>query len=231
MWYNLLIDFSDLEVINMNQKTLREKTIRDAKSNLILDAARNVFSDKGFHESRLEDIAACAGFSKASLYNYFQDKEEIFLSLAIRDFEELLEKIRTGILDTTIPILSALEHTLRTVFSFFGEQFSFFWETANFQAGSCLQFHQLHGHHEEMRRIFQSQYSELLSSVSGVLTAARTRGEIQTPLDDKTLLGIITALARGTIFEWKIQGKMGDVEKAVHDLVTFTASGLGIKKT
>jgi len=64
--------------VSPNPKEVRDQTVRDAKTNLILDSALKVFSEKGYHETRLEDVAAAAGFSKASLYNYYEDKEEIF---------------------------------------------------------------------------------------------------------------------------------------------------------
>ena len=64
----------------------KDKAIRETKTNLILDASLEVFSRLGFHDTRLEDIAAAAGFSKDSLYNYYEDKEDIFMSLAIREY-------------------------------------------------------------------------------------------------------------------------------------------------
>jgi len=40
----------------------------------ILDAALDLFSEKGFAATRLEDVAARAGLSKAAIYLYFDDK-------------------------------------------------------------------------------------------------------------------------------------------------------------
>jgi len=210
----------------MDAKTIREQTVRDTKNNLILDAARKVFSDKGFHESRLEDIAQSAGFSKTSLYNYFADKEEIFLSLAIRDFEELLAKLRAG-MQISEPLLPSIEYLFRTVFSFFGEHFAFFWEATNFQTCQNIPMHHLQKHHQELMATFQKHYSGLLSTFAEILHAARMRGEISTPIDDMTLARFVSALARGAVFEWKVSKKMGDVEKTIKDILVFIASGIG----
>jgi TetR/AcrR family fatty acid metabolism transcriptional regulator len=211
----------------MNQKSLREQVVHDAKSNLILDAARKVFSDKGFHETRLEDIAASAGFSKASLYNYFSDKEQIFLNIAIRDFEELLTKLRFGV-DNSLPLISTIEFLVRTVFSFFGEQITFFLETAKFQAICKFDMgERLQGHHEKLVGRFQESYFELLSTFAGVLRSARERGEYKSTLDEMTLARFLEGLVRATIFEWKISGKIGDIEQTVRDLLDFSAHGLG----
>lgn len=44
----------------------------------ILDAALDLFVEKGFSATRLDDIAKRAGVSKGSLYRYFDNKEAIF---------------------------------------------------------------------------------------------------------------------------------------------------------
>jgi len=62
----------------------RKKREKVAKVEGILSAARRVFSRKGYEATTMEDIASEAGFGKASLYFYFQGKEEVFLGL-IRD--------------------------------------------------------------------------------------------------------------------------------------------------
>lgn len=212
----------------MDAKSVRERTVKDAKSNLILDCARKLFSDKGFHETRLEDIAQSAGFSKASLYNYFSDKEEIFLSLATRDFEELLTRLRAG-MKAEQPLLASLEYAFRTVFTFFGEQFAFLWETANFQ--TCRQFGMEHfeKHHQEMQQTLNLHYNGLFTTLVERIRDARAKGEILSPVDDETLAQFITAQARGTVFEWKMNRKMGDIEKTVKSLMDFVTRGVGYR--
>lgn len=50
----------------------------------ILDAALQVFTDKGFVSARMDDIAQQAGLSKGGVYAHFKSKEEIFLALLER---------------------------------------------------------------------------------------------------------------------------------------------------
>lgn len=56
----------------------------------ILEAAARVFAEKGYHETRMDDIVAAADASKGSLYFHFLNKEEIFFGL-IETFIGLLE--------------------------------------------------------------------------------------------------------------------------------------------
>lgn len=57
----------------------------------ILEAAIKVFSERGYHATRVDDIAEESKTSKGSIYFYFKSKQEIFLGL-IQIFIDLLEK-------------------------------------------------------------------------------------------------------------------------------------------
>lgn len=61
-----------------DRKGPRWERRKDDRPGEILDAALAVFTEKGFSNARLDDIAARAGVSKGTLYLYFSDKEEIF---------------------------------------------------------------------------------------------------------------------------------------------------------
>lgn len=56
----------------------------------ILEAAARVFAEKGYHETRMDDIVAASSTSKGSLYFHFPNKEEIFFGL-VETFIGLLE--------------------------------------------------------------------------------------------------------------------------------------------
>jgi len=50
----------------------------------ILDAAERVFGDHGYAETTIDAVAAEAGISKGSIYNYFQGKEDLFVQVFSR---------------------------------------------------------------------------------------------------------------------------------------------------
>ena len=45
--------------------------VKKGKRELILEAAINVFSTKGYHNTRMEEIASQAGVGKGTIYEYF----------------------------------------------------------------------------------------------------------------------------------------------------------------
>lgn len=51
------------------------------KFNQVLDGARDVFLRDGFEGASVDDIAAQAGVSKATLYSYFPDKRQLFIEV------------------------------------------------------------------------------------------------------------------------------------------------------
>jgi TetR/AcrR family transcriptional regulator len=51
---------------------------KDARPGELLDAALQLFVEKGFAATRSEEVAARAGVSKGTLFLYFQSKEELF---------------------------------------------------------------------------------------------------------------------------------------------------------
>jgi AcrR family transcriptional regulator len=61
----------------MTKPAITRKRRPDARPREILDAALDLFSEKGFSATRLEDVASRAGLSKAAIYLYFNDKTSL----------------------------------------------------------------------------------------------------------------------------------------------------------
>ena len=59
----------------------------------ILEAAAQVFREKGFHGASMANIAEAVNLQKASLYHHVSSKQEILLELLDRALEILLERI------------------------------------------------------------------------------------------------------------------------------------------
>lgn len=59
----------------------------------ILEAAAQVFRQKGFHGASMQDIAKAVNLQKPSLYHHVSSKQEILLALLNRALELLLERI------------------------------------------------------------------------------------------------------------------------------------------
>jgi AcrR family transcriptional regulator len=65
---------------------------KDARPDEIMTAALDVFGDRGFAATKLEDIARKAGVTKGTIYLYFHNKEALFKALVRETIVPVIEK-------------------------------------------------------------------------------------------------------------------------------------------
>lgn len=68
---------------------LTERGVRTREK--LITAAREVFEERGFLDTRVAHIARCAGVAYGSFYTYFPSKEAVFLEVADRLFTEMTD--------------------------------------------------------------------------------------------------------------------------------------------
>jgi TetR/AcrR family transcriptional regulator, fatty acid metabolism regulator protein len=106
---------------------MSDTTTRDPESTKarILDAALNIFSHKGYHDTRLDEIVSESQTSKGSIYFHFPNKERLFLAL-VDQFADLLERRVTEAIEPTpkgmaIPLgMGRVKLALQTCLETFG---------------------------------------------------------------------------------------------------------------
>ena len=70
-------------------------TAQEEKRRRLLDAAVRVFARKGYHASRVGDIAEEAGVAHGLLYHYFDSKEDVLRAVFRETWRALIETIRS----------------------------------------------------------------------------------------------------------------------------------------
>jgi TetR/AcrR family transcriptional regulator, fatty acid metabolism regulator protein len=86
----------------------RQSTAED-KRRQILDAAVRVFARKGFHASRVGDIAEEAGVAHGLLYHYFESKDQVLEAVFHENWSLLLLRI-ASVEETDEPAADQLRH-------------------------------------------------------------------------------------------------------------------------
>jgi AcrR family transcriptional regulator len=88
--------------MDSKQKHLGQK--RWEKTVSIGEAAAQLFNERGYLETSMDDIAAAANLSKGGIYHYFFSKSEIlyfistnYMDLLLKDLEQELKKIEDGV--------------------------------------------------------------------------------------------------------------------------------------
>jgi AcrR family transcriptional regulator len=77
------------------------RTKSEARRQAILDTAADVFREEGFERASMAAICDRLGYSKATLYNYFQSKEELF-STVVADATEAEWRATHDALDPSV---------------------------------------------------------------------------------------------------------------------------------
>jgi AcrR family transcriptional regulator len=63
--------------------------MRPNKREIILKAAEKLFRERRIHELTMEDVAQAAGVGKGTIYNHFENKDDLLFQIATHGFEEL----------------------------------------------------------------------------------------------------------------------------------------------
>ena len=67
--------------------------LTNARREEIIAACDKLYQTMSFKEITLKDIAGATSFTRTSIYNYFQTKEEIFLALMQKEYERWTEEL------------------------------------------------------------------------------------------------------------------------------------------
>lgn len=89
--------------------TERRRREKDVRRELAIDAAMSIYEEEGYHSITMEKIAERAELSRAALYLYFKNKDEILISaivsyadyfaVALQDMYDNREKLKENLLD------------------------------------------------------------------------------------------------------------------------------------
>lgn len=67
--------------------------VSDERKAQIISAAEDVFTQKGFNEARMDDIADETGLSKGTLYLYFKSKDDLIIAILDRMFQREMKQM------------------------------------------------------------------------------------------------------------------------------------------
>ncbi|MCD6589395.1 MAG: TetR/AcrR family transcriptional regulator [Candidatus Fermentibacteraceae bacterium] len=143
------------------------------RKSLIIDAARVIFFDKGFENSTMEDIAHKAGYSKGSLYSYFNSKNEICFTIVNEYFSKIVDLIQA----VSIEEVTGLKKLTLIRDAFIGEysqnsHFCSIYKTFKYHQGRCVDTH------NELN-INSSYSSRIRKLITGIVQSGISDGSIK----------------------------------------------------
>ena len=170
----------------------RRERERMARKTAMLEAAQEVFAEKGYTRATLDEVAARAEYGKGTLYNYFPGgKQEILLAIVEHFHDELCRLIeRTFSLPTDRSFRKSLE-------SFLEHTFAFFMDRSELFLTLLREAHRIGlSDDPEPRAFFTAQRERALNALSAPLERAAKSGEIR-PLPPRLVAHMILVNLNG----------------------------------
>ena len=176
------------ELMGIAERRVKEK---ERRRQAILKAAKGLFFKQGFAATTMTQIAAAAELGKGTLYLYFQNKEELYISLLVEGMQLL-----NDIFERTVASLAGWEEKFTALgwayYQYSLDYSEFFQISFQFQHGELTASIS----DELYNRCFQEGLKSL-GTLAGILEEGMTAGDIETrdPMELTVVLwGSLTGL-------------------------------------
>ena len=183
----------------------------------ILKASRQLFRSKGFDETTMEDVAAGAEVSKATLYNYFASKDSLLLGIA----EAALEEIRVLIATQLCEEPDAVEKLRRVMRTFVQDAAQYLALGRKIFYLNSFEQSELHQTRVEMEAI-----------LAALVEQARAQGALRAEVSVQTAVEVLMGLYFTALYQWSdadaLSGK--DVAARVDALFGVMTAGVFLQR-
>jgi len=160
--------------MNLRARTHEDKQQKRKK---ILEAAKELFFDKGYYGTKIEMITEKTGVSTGTFYLYYKNKIEIYKALQNEGLDILVDMITQVISWPGMSSLAKLSEIARTYFCYYNEYREYF----DIMAVLSATPDELKETQTEISRIIDSKTYNLLKMIEGVIIEGVESGEfIQT---------------------------------------------------
>lgn len=204
-------------------RSLKEKQ-RQERENLILQVAEEVFLEKGYHDTSMEEIAARVGVAKGTVYLHFPSKEDLVVAIFTRDTQTFSQAVDDAITSQTgVTARAKLEAILYFMYSGFYSKhaqllYSIFTNT-------------------DLRRLFiekkkgclRDLWEHLAERITVVLEEGKTSGEFDTAIPTSVMLSAFFSLQSPRSYERLVVGEHMSPEELVKYLGQIYFKGVSAK--
>jgi AcrR family transcriptional regulator len=187
----------------------------------LLDAAKQIFSENGFLEARISDIAERAGLSHGAFYHYFDSKEEIFREVAEAVDQELNAPVNDVIFDHSSAATphERVAHALRLHLESYRDEAEIM--------GVIEQVSRYDDHVNAVRFARQKEYTDL---VAGSIRQLQRRGLVDPELDPTIAAAGVGAMTARFAEMWFVQGHLDcDFDDGVEQLTRLFVNALQLR--
>ena len=160
----------------------------------ILQASLNMFCEKGYNKTTLDDIAKSINLTKGAIYWYFDNKPAILKAIMVEDFENISKQLASY-----IPTLQNIED-LKKYYMFLAEKVDTDINFRKFLYFIFLQMEWSTGLINSFQDIIEELSMTPIITIEKVLLASQKCGQITSNLDVKVAASTIHAMWVGLLF-------------------------------
>jgi TetR/AcrR family transcriptional regulator, fatty acid metabolism regulator protein len=165
--------------------SLRERQ-RQEREGLILRAAADLFVERGYHETSMEDIAAHVGIAKGTVYLHFASKEDLALAYVTQGARRFASALDTILASDETP-RAKLGAVLDRTFSAMSENISQALATI-FRNPEIIM--RMRERHDDMSAVWR----EPMRRLSEVLNEGKALGEFDPDMPTPVMLNLLMSL-------------------------------------
>lgn len=202
----------------MSPQRSRTEEAKEAKRQLLIHAAIAMFAQKGFHETKMQDIADYANVGKGTLYEYFATKEDLFLAVYdswIDEYEADMLRQSERILDPVSKASALIETTVE------------FYEKHADHAAILLEFwaHAIRSQNPHFRNRIREMKSHL-SELGGKVAQELIKLKLFVDVDIESFTRLELAMSDGVFLQWVLDGQSYSLRDAYKFRQSLIGSGL-----
>lgn len=150
------------------------------KRRRIIDAAVQVFAERGFYHARVSEVAAAAGVAGGTIYNYFKSKDDLLICL----FEDRMDAILQGFRSE----LAGLERATDKLRRFIELHLQMVADDPHLAEVLTVELRQSS---KFMREYKARKFGEYLAEIEQIIDAGRADGEFRADVDARILKRVV----------------------------------------
>lgn len=192
-------------------------TAKEAKRERILQSAAEVFAERGYHATRISEIARSAGVADGTIYLYFASKDALLIALVEDAIGRFFE-----VLDREMAALHSARDKLARIVSLQLEMLE------SHRALARVFTVNLRETRRGLRAHMVPRFQQYLDRIADVVTEGQRRGEFRTDLPPMLVARAVFGALDGVTLTWALgRADMGGLRRASEVVVRVLLEGVG----
>ncbi len=196
----------------------KQDVVAEFRTTEILEAARRVFAEQGFHEATVDEIAEAAGVAKGTVYLYYHSKKDIYWAALKHGVAALYEELKKE-MDNAGTVEAKIHAFIATKVYFFEQHHDFFKIYYSEFGNAFAHPTQIH-----------EEFKELYACQAKLLEAALQEGIKQKSVRNvrrSATASAISDITRGIITQRLLGWLKGNVDEEIEFTFDLVWKGIG----